>query len=205
MLASCAHARAGELKTRNPLADTVHYAVSITDMDGDTFCSGAIVGGRVLTAAHCVIGGPAYQVKWMGKFFPVDYADTYPEQDTAVLDVYGLPKGLSLARHAPGYGEPIVTIGNPLGVLERNLSRGFVTNPKRFLDLGCSPDTCFPNPHLMVDALIVPGSSGSPVLNLAGEVVGVVSFTFGQSGNLGGAVHLETLTDINKRNKQWNG
>ncbi len=205
LLASCAHARAGELKTRNPIADAVHYAVSIVDPEGDTFCSGSIVDGSVLTAGHCAIGAGMFYIKWMGQDFAVDWVDEYPEQDTAILHVDGLPKGLRLAKQSPGWGDPVFTVGNPLGVLERNMARGYVMNPKRDLDLGCDQYTCFPNPHLMIDALIVPGSSGSPVFDLGGQVVGVVSFTFGGSGNLGGAVHLETLTDISKRNKTWNG
>lgn len=201
MIAGCAHASAADrnLNTQDPVANALHFAVAIVDEAGDTFCSGAIVDGAVLTAAHCVIGQKEVLVKWMGHTLKPEAVMDYREQDLALLRVSGLPMGLRLAEAAPRYGAEIFLVGHPLGVLDHNVGFGRVAHPRRELDLGCDRHTCFPNPHLMVDIIIVGGSSGSPVLNAVGDVVGVISFGFGRSWSLGGAVHLDTIKLLKER------
>lgn len=194
---SSAAAHSRPRKTIDPVAHAMHYSVSLATMDGDVMCSGSIIDRLVVTAAHCVVG-PAVKILWMGREF-IPYADVVVvDQDLAFLFVEDLPRGLTLAKEAPRFGASVFIVGNPLG-LERSFTKGYVSHPKRDKDLGWSTaGTKFPNPFLQTDALIAPGTSGSPVLNEAGGVVGVVSFMFTGTG-LGGAVHLDTIKQSKTR------
>ena len=72
---------------------------------------------------------------------------------------------LKLAKTTPRKGEEIMVLGNPKG-LESTVTRGIVSaiRPQNNAD-----------DLLQIDAAISPGSSGSPVLNMHGEVVGIAT------------------------------
>ena len=72
---------------------------------------------------------------------------------------------LKLANTTPRKGEEIMVLGNPKG-LESTVTRGIISaiRPQNNAD-----------DLLQIDAAISPGSSGSPVLNMHGEVVGIAT------------------------------
>ena len=72
-------------------------------------------------------------------------------------------KGISLSNSKPRIGDDIFVLGNPKG-LETTLSKGIVSSLRPKNDL------------VQIDAAISPGSSGSPVLDTYGEVIGVATF-----------------------------
>ncbi|MGB9203657.1 MAG: trypsin-like peptidase domain-containing protein [Terriglobales bacterium] len=74
-------------------------------------------------------------------------------------------KSLRMATAEPKAGERVLVIGNPLG-LEGTVSDGIVSAVRDLPDMGRV---------IQITAPISPGSSGSPVLNLRGEVVGVAT------------------------------
>lgn len=100
-----------------------------------------------------------------------------------------LPLGRSSEVKA---GERVVVFGNPLG-LDFTLSEGIVSAVRGRGELG---DRELDVAHLQISAPISFGSSGSPVMNLAGEVVGVVSSGYVAAQNLNFAVPSELLRDL---------
>ena len=111
------------------------------------------------------------------------------EGDLALLSVE-MPsdrlRASELARALPDEGEQIVVIGNPLK-LEGSVTSGIVSAVREVPNVG---------KILQITAPISHGNSGSPVFNMKGEVVGVVTIkvTNGQNINLAiGAARVEQL------------
>lgn len=76
-------------------------------------------------------------------------------------------------------GEPIVAIGNPFG-LDYSVSAGIISSKNR--NIGQGP---FDN-YFQTDAAINPGNSGGPMFNLQGEVVGINSAIYSNTGQFAG-------------------
>lgn len=83
-------------------------------------------------------------------------------------------KFLSIATKQPILGEEVFTIGNPKG-LSFSVSNGIISSVRNDKDFGEIIQTTAP---------ISKGCSGSPLLNLKGEVIGVISFYFVEGQNL---------------------
>ncbi len=112
------------------------------------------------------------------------------EGDLALLSVDMPPdraRTSELSRVLPDEGEQIVVIGNPLK-LEGSVSDGIVSAVREVPNVG---------KIIQITAPISHGNSGSPVFNMKGQVVGVVTVkvTNGQNINLAiGAARVELLT-----------
>ncbi len=112
--------------------------------------------------------------------------------DLAVLriDAIGVRPLLLAAGGVPDPGERIVVLGGPLG-LAGSLSEGIVAairDPSEVERRGRGG-----SPLLQITAAISPGSSGSPVMKLNGEVVGVAVSQFGIGQNLNFAVPIAAV------------
>ena len=97
-------------------------------------------------------------------------SDAY--SDLAVLAVTSAPadaEPLSFSDQSVGIGQQVVAIGNPLGLTE-SLSVGYISQINRLLDL--EPIIV---PVLQLDLTIAPGSSGGPLLDLSGNVIGITN------------------------------
>jgi tetratricopeptide (TPR) repeat protein len=93
---------------------------------------------------------------------------------------------LQMSESMPKVGESIMVIGNPLG-LESTVSNGIVSAKRKFPPF----DTV-----IQITCPISPGSSGSPVMNMMGEVIGVAAFQMVQGQNLNFAIpisHVKAL------------
>lgn len=86
---------------------------------------------------------------------------------------------LNVARKGPEIGEEVFTIGNPYG-LEHTLSQGIVSAYRKEGTL------------IQTTAEFAPGSSGGPLLNMKGEVIGITTATIGEA-NLNFAVNIDLL------------
>jgi S1-C subfamily serine protease len=138
--------------------------------------SGVIVnaGGAVLTALHVVDGAAQIQVGYAdGSTSGARIAASQPANDIAVLAVDRLPEVVvpAVLAGAPPVGDTVFAVGNPLG-LERSLSAGVVSATDRGVGTERGPGL---QGLIQFDAAVNPGNSGGPLLNRAGQVVGIVT------------------------------
>ncbi|MGE4205513.1 MAG: trypsin-like peptidase domain-containing protein [Vulcanimicrobiota bacterium] len=75
-------------------------------------------------------------------------------------------------------GEWVLAIGNPYG-FDRTVSFGIVSGKGRYIP-GLDSEVQLLNDFIQTDALIDPGSSGGPLINLRGEVLGINSVGIGR-------------------------
>ncbi|HVP21990.1 MAG TPA: trypsin-like peptidase domain-containing protein [Anaerolineaceae bacterium] len=137
--------------------------------------SGVIISqdGYILTNNHVVEGGQSYSVTLAsGEILPVKLIGTDQFTDLAVLKVGGKVPGVATFGNSDALkpGESVIAIGSPLGDFKNSVTAGVVSATGRTLDSG--------NGYLMegmiqTDAAINQGNSGGPLVNLAGEVIGI--------------------------------
>jgi len=156
------------------------------DAKGEPLISGTgffIRPGEVVTNVHVIKGAQRVEIHTLegkGRTYPVAGALAIDEEaDLALLSV-NLPEDKSrpllVATALPEEGEPIFLIGNPLR-LEGSISNGIVSAIREVPALGRIIQITAPVSH---------GNSGSPLLNMRGQVIGIVTVkvTNGQNINL---------------------
>ncbi|MEI6240956.1 MAG: Do family serine endopeptidase [Planctomycetia bacterium] len=147
--------------------------------------SGVIVdaAGIVLTNNHVVEGADEVTVELPdGREFKAAEIKTDPESDLAVVRLENA-KDLPVAKLGDSdkleIGDWVIAIGNPFE-LETTVSAGIISGKGR--ELGSIRRAKF----LQTDAAINPGNSGGPLVNLAGEVVGINTAIASNSGGYQG-------------------
>jgi serine protease Do len=149
--------------------------------------------GWIATNLHVVVGGPKVKVTLHDgrELDVVEVLAASPEHDLALVrvDAHELPT-LALGdsdRTRPG--DPVVAIGNPLG-LEDTVSNGLVSARRRLED-GFEV--------LQVSAPIAPGSSGGPLFNDRGEVIGIATAVLQGGQNINFGVPVRYLVPLMKQ------
>jgi serine protease Do len=110
---------------------------------------------------------------------------TDPESDVAVLrlDVDNLPTAVLADSDRARVGQWVLAFGSPFG-LNQTVTHGIISARERGqVSLG---STIRIKDFLQTDAAINPGSSGGPLVNLDGEVVGINTAIASQTGNNSG-------------------
>jgi len=133
---------------------------------------------RVQLAASSVPQDPLHPNRQGGRIFEAKVIGTDRESDLAVLKIESsapLPTLKLADSERLSQGELVLAFGNPLG-LENSLSLGVVSSVGRQV----KPDD--PMTYIQTDAPINPGNSGGPLLDADGDVVGINTFIFTQSG-----------------------
>ena len=156
--------------------------------------------GVILTSLHVVAGANKVRVLFEdGLESEASIISTQPDNDLAVLQASKIPDDLRAAtlrsaRHLIE-GEHITAIGFPFGI-GPSVSHGVISGLKREYR---SPDGQRSLSNLIqFDAAANPGSSGGPLVNAAGEVVGIVTAILstaekgGSFSGIGFAVPIET-------------
>jgi S1-C subfamily serine protease len=156
--------------------------------------------GHLLTNNHVVEGADRIQVK-LGSSdttYQAKVVGADPATDLALLDVEAPADQLhplSLGRSSEmEVGDPVVAIGNPFG-LDRTVTSGIVSALQRQIE---APDGFSITNVIQTDAAINPGNSGGPLINAAGEVIGINSqIATGGGGNgnvgIGFAIPIDTV------------
>ena len=129
--------------------------------------------GYVVTNYHVVSGASSVQVTlYNGDTYDATVIGGDSDYDVAVLKINatGLTP-VTLGDSADvNVGDSVLAIGNPLGELTFSMSRGYVSSCNRAINVDGTPFNM-----IQVDCSINPGNSGGPLVNLYGEVVGIVS------------------------------
>jgi serine protease Do len=141
--------------------------------------SGLIVSsnGEILTNAHAVCDADRAIVHLAdGRQFNAKVLGLDKSSDVALIkiDAHGLPTAAIGHSEQVAAGEWVLAIGSPFG-LDNSVTAGVVSAPHRFL-----PGNTVP--LIQTDVAINPGSSGGPLLNLRGEVIGLNSMIFSHTG-----------------------
>jgi len=162
-------------------------SIVMSDKDGKpiTQGSGFLVSkdGVVVTNYHVIAEGTSAVVKLPdGAFYVVDgVLASDKARDVAVIKAHGQNfRTLTLGNSdRVQVGEEVVAIGNPLS-LESTVSNGIVSAIRTIEEDG--------GKFLQVTAPISPGSSGGPLFNMAGEVVGITTMYLKGGENLNFAI-----------------
>ena len=161
--------------------------------------SGVVIDdfGNILTSYHVIAGKTEVTVRFADgstRTATVDVEE--PERDLAVLNVNGLPAGVIPATLGGGVrpGDPVMAFGSPFG-LEGTFTSGVVSATGRNFVVD-QTGTVLAD-MIQFDAAVNPGSSGGPLVDMGGRVVGIVTGirTTGQDGGfigMGFAVPIQT-------------
>ncbi len=146
--------------------------------------SGVIVNddGQVMTADHVITGASSIEVTFAdGTRSPASVVSSQPERDTAVLQPEQLPTVVVPAVLGGGVriGDDTFSVGNPLGLAD-SLTAGVVSGLDR--SIGREDGGGELTGLIQFDAAVNPGSSGGPLLNRQGHVVGIVTALANPSG-----------------------
>jgi len=152
--------------------------------------------GHIITNHHVIEGAYSATIKTSaGKEYPVQGIIAKDiEADIVKLSV-NIPDAnivpLKLSTAIPSEGEDVIVIGNPLG-LESTVSTGIVSAVRDIPAFG---------KILQITAPVSPGSSGSPVLNTKGEVIGIATFIATKGQNLNFAVPSDKIIALKETSK----
>ncbi len=171
--------------------NAVTYIVADT-AQGQATGSGFVISkdGLIVTNDHVVEGATRVQVKvgTNGKAQDATVVGADPSRDLALLKVDGNNLStLSLGDSSSvGVGDAVYAIGNPFG-LDHTFTTGIVSALQRNLQ---APDGATISGAIQTDAALNPGNSGGPLLDSAGQVIGVNAQieTGSQNGAEGGNV-----------------
>lgn len=169
-------------------------AIETFDSRGEKLSRGSgffIAADRVVTNRHVIDNAFRAEVhSYNGSVYPVrGVIAVDAEGDLALLRVEAPAsqvRPLLLDKTSPQEGESVVVIGNPFG-LEGSVTNGIVSAVRDIPTFGRI---------IQITAPISPGSSGSPVVNMQGQVIGVATLqiTGGQSVNF--AIPSERISQL---------
>jgi tetratricopeptide (TPR) repeat protein len=139
--------------------------------------------GHLITNYHVLEGSYAADVRTAdGNAYPVKMVVAENQTFDLLKVLVDVPREkinwIRIDKELPEIAEQIMVIGSPMG-LEQTVSEGIVSSIREIPGLG---------QFFQMSAPISPGSSGSPVINLKGQVVGVATFQFIRGQNLNFAV-----------------
>ena len=150
--------------------------------------SGFVVdrGGIIATNLHVVGEGREFSVRLADgrELTPTEIIGFDRSRDVLAFRVAetDLP-ALELASTSPGVGQPVVTVGNPLG-LEFSAASGIISELRPYDG----------RPMIQVAMPIEPGNSGSPLLDAEGKVLGIIAIK--TSASIGFACPIADLSRL---------
>ncbi|MBW0105492.1 trypsin-like peptidase domain-containing protein [Pseudonocardia sp. KRD-291] len=170
--------------------------IQVRTAQGTAEGSGVILtsDGDVLTNNHVVSGAEGGQISVTladGSSHAASVVGTSPSYDLAVIKLQGV-SGLTAATLGQSgdvrVGEQVVAIGSPQG-LSGTVTAGIVSAQNRTVTAGGEGESPVVYNGLQTDAPINQGNSGGPLVNLAGQVVGINS-AIATSGQNAGSIGL---------------
>jgi S1-C subfamily serine protease len=153
--------------------------------------------GHILTAYHVIENATEVEVALStGRRLSAQLVGTAPQLDIALLKVDAsaeelvpLTLGDSMSLQV---GQKVIAIGNPLG-LHNTVTVGIVSALDRSVD---GAPAVLQEALIQTDAAINPGSSGGPLLNSMGQVVGINNAKIGNAQGLSFAIPIDFAREI---------
>lgn len=147
--------------------------------------------GHLITNYHVLDGKYTAEVKTAeGKTYPIKLIVADNKAADLVKVLVDIPrkklKWVKTADRLPSIAEQVLVVGSPMG-LEQTVSEGIVSSIREIPSVG---------EFFQMSAPISPGSSGSPVINLKGQVVGVATFQIVRGQNLNFAVSIKSVRKL---------
>jgi putative serine protease PepD len=177
------------------LPSTVQIIAALDGEEGGATGSGFVLDrqGHIVTNNHVVASAaeddaPIQVVDAEGTRHEAKVVGRSPVYDLAILEVEETENLVPAALGAStvlNVGDPVVAFGSPLG-LSQTVTSGIVSALDRPVTTGDSDNESSYINAVQTDAAINPGNSGGPLVNLAGEVVGVNSAIATTGGGLMG-------------------
>jgi S1-C subfamily serine protease len=181
-----------ELQARAVLRAAREFTVRIRALGCDRLGTGSgfvLDDGLIVTNRH-VVGQPREVAisTWDGRSFEATVDGIAQDADLAVIRVRGLDLPVATVRATPAVvGEPIAVIGYPGG-------GGATITTGRVLGFTDGPILGEQVPAIRVSAEVRPGNSGGPLIDMEGQVIGVIFALSGPGGD-GLAVPVDVLVE----------
>jgi hypothetical protein len=141
--------------------------------------------GKILTNYHVIAHTKEATIRLANKdaYDSVDVLDIDKRKDIALIKIKAvdLPFLLVGKSSTVDIGDPVFSLSTPLGVLQNTLSDGIVS--------GIRAGDGYR--YFQVTAPISHGSSGSPIFNSKGEVIGIAAMTISEGQNLNFAIPID--------------
>jgi len=147
--------------------------------------------GHLITNYHVLDGRYKAEVRTAdGDTYPIKLVVADNKATDLVKVLVDIPrkkiKWVKTANRLPSIAEQIIVVGSPMG-LEQTVSEGIVSSIRNIPSVG---------DFFQMSAPISQGSSGSPVMNLRGKVVGVATFQMVRGQNLNFAVSVISVKKL---------
>src|SRR5919112_1078851 len=182
----------------------------VYDKEGHIITNNHVVAGGSGDLDITFIDGTVYDARLVGSDPYADLAVLKVEEDVPKDKLVPLPLGNSSTLKI---GEPVAAVGSPFG-LSGSITEGIISGLGRSLPSSVPQDPTIPQldvPSLppppafsipdiiQTDAAINPGNSGGPLLNMRGEVIGINTAIFSNTGvysGVGFAVPSNTIKKV---------
>jgi S1-C subfamily serine protease len=157
--------------------------------------------GWILTNKHVVEGADEISVQlndsrvFTGRVYGID---TLTDLAIVKIDATGLPAATLGSSEELQLGQLAIAIGNPLGNFENTVTTGVVSGLGRQIQAGDSTGTSSEqlNNLIQTDAAINPGNSGGPLINSAGQVIGINTAVNENAQGIGFAIPISVARPI---------
>jgi len=157
--------------------------------------------GWILTNKHVVDGADQITVTlndsrvFSGRVYGID---TLTDLAIVKIDATGLPVADLGSSEELELGQLAIAIGNPLGNFENTVTTGVVSGLGRQIQAGDSSGTTSEqlNNLIQTDAAINPGNSGGPLINSAGQVIGINTAVNQDAQGIGFAIPISVARPI---------
>lgn len=174
--------------------------VYYTQVQGSGFVYSYSGTNLILTNNHVVSGAINITVTFLtGNSYPATVRGSSPQKDFAVLTAtapQSIYQPLEITSSSTlKVGHPVIVVGAPYG-LEGSMTNGIVSALNRTLETDAG--TMLTN-VIQTTAPLNPGNSGGPLMNFAGQVVGITTAIVAESQGIGFAIPSDTImTEIQR-------
>lgn len=162
--------------------------------------------GYILTNKHVIEGATSISVVLADgtTYDDVELAAHDPLNDIAFLKIKDV-KDLNAAKLGDSktinVGQQVIAIGNALGEYQNTVTSGIISGTSRSVtatdSTGKNTETL--SDMIQTDAAINPGNSGGPLVNAAGEVIGINTATSTSADNIGFAIPISSVKGMLKQ------